>query len=121
MAACSAETTVPEVFSMHKLITVVAAVILCSAFAPAEPAAARGGFGYGGGFHGGGVFHGGFGEFHGLHGFYGGLYPYSLLRGYYPGIYPYSAYEDDGPDCDFVWVKRTVNHKIVPRGIWKCL
>ena len=58
---------------MHKLITVVAAVILCSAFAPAEPAAARGGFGYGGGFHGfhgSGVLHGGFGGFHGLHGFY---------------------------------------------------
>jgi hypothetical protein len=103
---------------MHKLISLVAAVILCSAFALAQPAAARGGFAHsGGGFHG---FHSGFGGFHGFHGFYGGLYPYSLLRGYYPGNYPYSVYEDDGPDCDFVWVKRTVNHKIVRRGIWKC-
>jgi hypothetical protein len=109
---------------MHKLISVVAAVIVCSAFALAQPVAARGGFAHSGGgfhgFHGGGVFHSGFGGFHGFHGFYGGLYPYSLLRGYYPGNYPYSVYEDDGPDCDFVWVKRTVNHKIVRRGIWKC-
>jgi hypothetical protein len=94
---------------MRKLISGVAAVFLCSflcsAFALTDSAAAfgRGGF------------------VHGLHGFYGGgIYPYSLLGGYYPRYYPYSFYEDDGPDCDFVWVKRTVKHKIAQRGIWRC-
>jgi hypothetical protein len=103
---------------MHKLISGVAAVFLCSAFALADSAAAfgRGGFG-----HGGGAFHHGLYGLHGLHGFYGGgIYPYSLLGGYYPRYYPYSFYEDDGPDCDFVWVKRTVKHKIAQHGIWTC-
>jgi hypothetical protein len=116
---------------MHRLISGVAAALICSAFALANPSIAAaagrvgGGFARGGGafhaFHGGGgfhAFHGG-GGFHGFHGFYGGgigLYPYSLYGGYYP----YSLYEDDYPDCHFVWVKRTVKHKIVGRGIWTC-
>jgi hypothetical protein len=113
---------------MHKLMGGLTAVLLCSAFALTDSplAAARGlggGFARGAGgfhaFHGAGPFH------HGSRGFYGGgIYPYSLF-GYpnylYGGYYPYSIYEDSSPDCDFVWVKRTVKHKIVQRGVWKCL
>jgi hypothetical protein len=115
---------------MHKLMSGVAAVIICAAFSMADlansapagrGAAGGGGFARGGGaFHGGGFhgFHGG-GGFHGFRGFYGGgigIYPYSLYGNYYP----YSVYEDDYPDCHFVWVKRTVKRKIVRRGIWTC-
>ena len=105
---------------MHRFMRGVAAsVLICSAFALANPpiAAASGrgvGFARGaGGFH----------AFHGFRGFYGGLYPYSLF-GYphsaYGGYYPYSVYEDNEPDCDFVWGKRTAKHKIARRGIWTC-
>ena len=118
---------------MHKLISGVAAGLLCSMFTLANPSIAAafgrggGGFGHGGGggFHGGGGggfhgFHGG-GGFRGFHGggfrgFYGGgigLYPYG-------DYYPYSLYEDDDPDCRFVWVRQAVRHRIVRRGIWTC-
>ena len=98
---------------MHKFLNGVAAVLVCSAFGMAYPAdsASAGG----GGARGG--------HFHGFHGFYRGLYPYSLF-GYpnysYGGYYPYSLYNDAEPDCDFVWVKRTVKHKTIQRGVWKC-
>lgn len=101
---------------MHKLISGMAAVLLCAAFAMADCSIAAAG--------GRGLFHRGL---HGFHGFYGGgIYPYSLLGGYYPGYlygnyYPYSVYENDEPDCDFVWVKRTVKHKTVRRGVWTCI
>jgi hypothetical protein len=110
----------------------LAAVLFCAAFAVANPSAAaafgRGGFAFhGGGFGGFRTFHGGL-RFRGFHGFYGGgIYPYSLLGGYYPRYlygnyysYPYSVYEDDEPDCHFVWVKRTVRHRLVRHGIWTC-
>ena len=90
-----------------------AAALICSAFALADSSVAVAA----GGVH---AFHG---HSHGLRGFYGGLYPYSLF-GYpgsvYGGYYPYSIYDDNGPDCDFVWVKRAVKHKAVGRGIWTC-
>jgi hypothetical protein len=128
---------------MHKLISGLAAVLICSACGIADVAnsapfgrgaagaglARSGGVFHGaGGFHGVGQFHGVaqfHGGFHGVRGFYGrGLYPYTLF-GYpnyhsYGGYYPYSIYEDSSPDCDFVWIKRTVKHKIVQRGIWTC-
>ena len=100
---------------MHKLMSGLTAVLLGAAFAATDSSAARAA----GGFH---SFHGQL--HHGVRGFYGGgVYPYSLF-GYpndgYGGYYPYSIYEDGSPDCDFVWVKRTVKHKIVQRGVWKC-
>jgi hypothetical protein len=102
---------------MHKLMSGLTAVLLCSAFALTDSSVARGAGGFHA-FHGVGQFH------HGLRGFYGGgVYPYSLF-GYpnysYGGYYPYSIYEDSSPDCDFVWVKRTVKHKTIQRGVWKC-
>jgi hypothetical protein len=97
--------------SMQKFMTGVAAVLVCSAFAYSVDSASAGW----GGARGG--------HFHGFRGFYRGLYPYSLF-GYpnysYGGYYPYSLYNDAEPDCDFVWVNRTVKHKIVRRGIWTC-
>jgi hypothetical protein len=136
--------------SMHKLIRNMAAVFICSAFGTANlansaPGAHGGGAGIahgaggggmahigggegfrGGGFvHGGGGFHGG--EFHGrlrgFRGFYGGgvgPYPYSWYGDYYGDYDPYPFYEENYPDCHFVWVKRTVKHKAVQRGIWTC-
>jgi hypothetical protein len=94
-------------FGMQWLMRGVAVGLMCatSMLAGSPPAAAAG------------RFHGGF------PGFYRGLYPYSLFGypGYrYGGYFPYSLYEDDGPDCRFVWVKRTVKHKVVQRGIWTC-
>jgi hypothetical protein len=92
---------------MHRLISRMAAVVLCAAFAVADCSVASAGRR--------GLFHSGL---HGFRGFCGGgIYPYSLL-GCYPrylhgSYYPYSFYEDDAPDCDFVWVNRTVKHKIV--------
>jgi hypothetical protein len=115
---------------MHKLLS-VAAVLICSIFGMAHSAnSAMMGHGIGfahagvGGFHslhGGGPFYSGH---RGFNGFYRGLYPYTLF-GYpnyysYGGYYPYSIYEDVGPDCRFVWVKRTVKHKTIERGIWRC-
>jgi hypothetical protein len=104
---------------MHKFMSGVAAVLVCATFGMANPAnSAPAGWG---GARGGGVFHGG--RFHGFRGFYGGVYPYSLFgypRYSYGGYFPYSIYEDNEPDCDFVWVKRTVKHKTVRRGIWTC-
>jgi hypothetical protein len=112
---------------VHRIISALAAVLLCVAFAVANPSGAaafgHGGFGHGGfAFRGGGfggfhAFHGGFG-FRGLRGFYGGGY----YAPYFYGDYPYSLYEDedDEPDCHFVWVKRTVKHRIVRHGIWTC-
>ena len=102
---------------MHKLMSGLTAVLLCSAFALTDSSVARGAGGFHA-FHGVGQFH------HGLRGFYGGgVYPYSLF-GYpnygYGGDFPYSIYEDSSPDCDFVWVKRTVKHKTIQRGVWKC-
>jgi hypothetical protein len=121
---------------MHRIIGVLAALGLCAAFAVANPSGAAafghggGGFGHGwgGGFHGGfGGFHGGFGGFHGglgfhgFRGFYGG-YGGGYYAPYFDGDdYPYSLYEDEGPDCHFVWVRRTVNHRVVRHGIWTCL
>ena len=145
---------------MHKLLSGVAAVLMCLVFGMTDFADSApigrgvgvmhggvgafhpgvgafhpgvGGFHPGiGGFHPGiGGFHPGIGGYHAFrgvgafHGFYRGLYPYTLF-GYpnyysYGGYYPYySNYEDYGPDCHFVWVKRTVKHKTVERGIWRC-
>jgi hypothetical protein len=89
---------------MHKFISGVAAVLICSAFGMA------------------GVAHGA-GGFRGFHGFYRGFYPYTLF-GYpnyysYGGYYPYSLYEDDSP-CRFEWPKRSVKHKTAQRGVWTC-
>ena len=98
---------------MHKFMSGLVAVLVCSAFCMADlaqgaPAGWRGARG---------------GHVYGFRGFYRGLYPYSLF-GYpnysYGGYYPYSVYENAEPDCDFVWVKRTVKHKTVRRGIWTC-
>jgi hypothetical protein len=102
---------------MHKLTSGLTAVLICAVFALADSSLARAAGGFHA-FHGAGPFH------HGWRGFYGGgVYPYSLF-GYpdhgYGGYYPYSIYEDSSPDCDFVWVKRTVKHKTVQRGVWKC-
>jgi hypothetical protein len=116
---------------MHRFMSGVAAVLLCSMFGMADlangaPMGGGGGFGHVGvgGFHsfrGVGGFYGGF---RGYNGFYRGLYPYTLF-GYpnyysYGGYYPYSSYGDVGPDCHFVWVKRTVKRKTIERGIWRC-
>jgi hypothetical protein len=92
---------------MHKFMRGVAAVLVGAAFGVAYPAdrALAGG------------------HFHGFHGFYRGLYPFSLFgypRYAYGGYYPYSLYGDTEPDCDFVWVDRTLKHKIARRGIWTC-
>jgi hypothetical protein len=113
---------------MHRIMGVLAVLGLCVAFAVANPPGAAA-FGHGGGGfgHGGGGFHGGFGGFHGglgfrgLRGFYGGYGGGYYAPYFYGGYYPY--YEDEGPDCDFEWVKRTVGHRIVQRGrgIWRCL
>jgi hypothetical protein len=82
---------------VHRIISALAAVLFCAAFAVADPSAAAA-FGRGG-FGGVRNFHGGLGS-RGFHGFYGGgIYPYSLLGGYYPRYlygnyysYPYSVY-----------------------------
>jgi hypothetical protein len=100
---------------MHRLISGMTAVVLCATFAVAGCSVAVAG--------GRGLFHSGL---HGFRGFCGGgIYPYSLLGCYprylYGSYYPDSFYEDEGPDCDFVWVNRTVKHNIVRRGIWRCL
>jgi hypothetical protein len=62
-----------------------------------------------------------FRAYHGLRGFYG-LYPYTLF-GYpnyrYGGYYPFSPYyQDNEPNCDFVWANRTTKRK--GRGVWTC-
>jgi hypothetical protein len=94
---------------MLKLKRSTIAVLLCSAFGVATPAD-----GAGAGWRGA---HG----FHGPRGFYG-LYPYTLF-GYpnyrYGGYYPYSFYyQDNEPDCDFVWTNRASKRK--GRGVWTC-
>jgi hypothetical protein len=63
----------------------------------------------------------GFHAYHGPRGFYG-LYPYTLF-GYpnyrYGGYYPNSFYyQDNEPDCDFVWAHRLSKRK--GRGVWTC-
>ena len=134
---------------MHKFMSGVAAVLICSALGTAGAADSapigRAGAGHGPGvarapgvshpaggvhaFHGVGQFHpagqlySGYRGLHGYHGFYRGLYPYTLFG--YPNYNsywgnPYSLYEDDSSDCRFEWPKRTVNHKTVQRGIWTC-
>ncbi len=91
--------------SMRSLMSGVAAALVCATFASAGfPVAAAAG------------------RLGGFHGFYRGLYPYSLFgypRYSYGGYYPYSLYEDEGPNCRFVW-KRTAKRKTVQRGIWTC-
>jgi hypothetical protein len=95
--------------SMRKLKRGAIAVVICSAFgmvAMTDSASA--------GFHG---YH----RFHGPYGFYG-LYPYTLF-GYpnyrYGGYYPNSFYyQDNEPNCDFVWANRTTKRK--GRGVWTC-
>ena len=133
---------------MHRLISNVAVVFICSAFGTANlangaPAAHAGGAGIahggagvphmgaggfrrggGGGFvRGGGGFRGGelHGGLRGFRGFHGrgvgpDLYPYS----WYGDYDPYPFYEEDYPDCQFVWGKRTVKHKAIQRGVWTC-
>ena len=102
--------------SMRKLVGGLAAVLIGAAFVLAYPSDAGAGAGGSYVFHGGGRFHGGF------HGFYRGLYPYTLF-GYpnygYGGYYPYSPYyQDNEPNCDFVWSNRTTKRK--GRGVWTC-
>jgi hypothetical protein len=95
---------------MHKLRQGAIAVVVCSAI----------GLGGLAGSASAGWAH----EFHayrGLRGFYG-LYPYTLF-GYpnyrYGGYYPFSPYyQDNEPNCDFVWANRTTKRK--GRGVWTC-
>jgi hypothetical protein len=97
---------------MLKLKRSTIAVLICAAFGPVALANdARAGWSGVHGFH----------AFHGLRGFYG-LYPYTLF-GYpnyrYGGYYPNSFYyQDNEPDCDFVWTNRASKHK--GRGVWTC-
>jgi hypothetical protein len=98
--------------SMHKLKRGAIAAVICSAFGMVGMAnRASAGWAGGHGFH----------AFHGLRGFYG-LYPYTLF-GYpnyqYGGYYPSSLYyQDNEPNCDFVWANRTTKRK--GRGVWTC-
>jgi hypothetical protein len=99
-------------FSMHKFMSGVAAVLICSAFGMAGVANSAP-FGRAHGAAG----------LRGYHGYYRGLYPYTLFG--YPNYnsywgYPYSLYQDDSPDCRFEWPKRTVKHKTIQRGVWTC-
>ena len=95
---------------MHKLRQGAIAVVVCSAT----------GFGGLAGSASAGWAHE-FHAYHGLRGFYG-LYPYTLF-GYpnyrYGGYYPFSPYyQDNEPNCDFVWANRTTKRK--GRGVWTC-
>ena len=94
---------------MHRFMRGAAAVVVCAAFGMADLANTASA-----GAHG---FH----AYHGFRGFYG-LYPYTLF-GYpnyrYGSYYPYSYYyQDNEPNCDFVWSKRTAKHKST--GRWTC-
>jgi len=97
---------------MRKLKRGVIAVVICSAFGVAGLAdGASAGWAGARGYH----------AFHGLRGFYG-RYPYTLFGypnyrygGYYPGSF---YYQDNEPNCDFVWANRTTKRK--GRGVWTC-
>jgi hypothetical protein len=124
---------------MRKLINGAAAVLICAACAMASTANAAPG-GKPGGIGGGGVPHragaggmphgGGPGFPHGgigPHGFGGGARGFRGFPGGGFGIYPYPYYGDYGdnfypdyPVCDYVWVKRIVNHKTVRRLVYTC-
>jgi len=95
---------------MHKLRQGAIAVVVCSAIGLGGLAVSASA-GWAHEFH----------EYHGLRGFYG-LYPYTLF-GYpnyrYGGYYPFSPYyQDNEPNCDFVWANRTTKRK--GRGVWTC-
>ena len=97
---------------MLKLKRGTIAVLVCAAFGVVALADSAGA-----GWRGAHEFH----ALHGLRGFYG-LYPYTLF-GYpnyrYGGYYPYSFYyQDNEPNCDFVWTNRSSKHK--GRGVWTC-
>jgi hypothetical protein len=98
--------------SMPKLMRGAIAVVIFSLFGMTALAnSASAGWSGAHGFH----------AFHGLRGFYG-LYPYTLF-GYpnyhFGGYYPYSFYyQDNEPNCDFVWANRTTKRK--GKGVWKC-
>ena len=95
---------------MHKLRQGAIAVVVCSAIGLGGlVGSASAGWAH--------EFH----AYHGLRGFYG-LYPYTLF-GYpnyrYGGYYPFSPYyQDNEPNCDFVWANRTTKRK--GRGVWTC-
>ena len=95
---------------MHKLRHGAIAVVVCSAIGLGGlPGSASAVWAH--------EFH----AYHGLRGFYG-LYPYTLF-GYpnyrYGGYYPFSPYyQDNEPNCDFVWANRTTKRK--GRGVWTC-
>jgi hypothetical protein len=94
-----------ERVSMRSLMSRAAAALICASLALAGSSAAAAA-----------------GRFGGFHGYYRGLYPYNLFgypRYSYGGYYPYGLYQDDGPNCRFVW-KRTTKRTAVQRGIWTC-
>jgi hypothetical protein len=84
---------------MLKLKRGTIAVLVCAAFGVVALADSAGA-----GWRGAHEFH----ALHGLRGFYG-LYPYTLFG------YPY---QDNEPNCDFVWTNRSSKHK--GRGVWTC-
>jgi hypothetical protein len=95
---------------MHKFRRGAIAVVVCSAIGLGGLAGSASA-GWAHEFH----------AYHGLRGFYG-LYPYTLF-GYpnyrYGGYYPFSPYyQDNEPNCDFVWANRTTKRK--GRGVWTC-
>jgi hypothetical protein len=95
---------------MHELRRGAIAIVVCSAIGLGGLAGSASA-GWAHEFH----------AYHGLRGFYG-LYPYTLF-GYpnyrYGGYYPFSPYyQDNEPNCDFVWANRTTKRK--GRGVWTC-